>query len=132
MHYPKSRKCNICLQAKLTGFYHRRRPNQSESLQDARNAEEPDGPCQRIAVDHMFVYDQPADGDEVVSFVCRDRFSGLIYWAYPAESKDSEEVENSLRHFCGRKRPIVSVASDCAPEILKAVRELYFNSEPSR
>ena len=129
-HYPKSRKCNVCLQAKLTGFYHRRRPNQSESLQDARNAEEPDGPCQRIAVDHMFVYDQPADGDEVVSFVCRDRFSGLV-WAYPAESKDSEEVENSLRHFCGRKSPIVSVASDCAPEILKAVRELGFNSEPS-
>ena len=129
-HYPKSRKCNICLQAKLTGFYHRRRPNQSESLQDARNAEEPDGPCQRIAVDHMFVYDQPADGDEVVSFVCRDRFSGLV-WAHPAESKDSEEVENSLRHFCGRKSPIVSVASDCAPEILKAVRDLGFNSEPS-
>ena len=128
--YPKSRKCNICLQAKLTGHYHRRRPNQSQTLQDARNIEEPEGPCQRIAVDHMFVYDQPADGDEVVSFVCRDRYSGMV-WTYPAETKDSEEVENSLRHFCGRKSPIVSVASDCAPEILKAVRDLGFNSEPS-
>eukprot|EP00439_Symbiodinium_sp_Y106_P050980 s212_g6.t1 len=78
----------------------------------------------------MFVYDQPADGDEVVSFVCRDRYSGMV-WTYPAETKGSEEVENSLRHFCGRKSPIVSVASDCAPEILKAVRDLGFNSEPS-
>ena len=48
-----------------------------------------------------------------------------------SETKDSAEVENSLRHFCGRKSPIVSVASNCAPEILKAVRDLGFTSEPS-
>ena len=47
-HYPKSRKCNICLQAKLTGHYHRRHPNQRQTLQDARNIEEPEGPPFRM------------------------------------------------------------------------------------
>ena len=129
-HIPKSRKCDVCLRAKLSRAHHRRRENQRESLREARAIEEPEGPGERIAVDHMFSYDQPGEDEEVVSFVIRDRFSGMV-WTYPARARDSEEVENALRHFCGRKSPIVSVASDCAPEILKAVRDLGFNSEPS-
>ena len=65
-----------------------------------------------------------------LTLVCRDRFSGLV-WTYPAETKDADEVEEALRHFCGRNAPVVSVASDRAPEILKAIREVGFTSEPS-
>ena len=129
-HLPKSRKCNVCLQAKLTATPHRRRDNQSSNLQEARNQEEPEGPGERIEVDHIIARDAPTEEDEVVSLVCRDRFSGVV-WTYPALSKDSEEVEDALRHFCGRKSPIVSVASDRAPEILKAIRDVGFNSEPA-
>ena len=120
----------VCLQAKLTATPHRRRDNQSSNLQEARDQEEPEGPGERIGVDHIVARDAPTDEDEVVSLVCRDRFSGVV-WTYPALSKDSEEVEDALRHFCGRKSPIVSVASDRAPEILKAIRDIGFNSEPA-
>ena len=129
-HLPKCKKCNICLQAKLTSRPHRRRNNQAESLREARDIEEPGGPVERISVDHLFAYDSPGEGDEVVSLVCRDRYSGVV-WTYPAETRESEEVEDGLRHFCGRKAPIVSVASDRAPEILKAIRDCGFNSEPA-
>ena len=38
----------------------------------------------------------------------------------------------ALRRFVGKKRPgVVQVASDRAPEIRKAVRDLGFASEPA-
>ena len=70
-HLPKSRKCNVCLQAKLTATPHRRRDNQSSNLQEARDQEEPEGPGERIEVDHIIAHDAPTDEDEVVSLVCR-------------------------------------------------------------
>ena len=122
----------MCLQAKLTATPHRRRDNHSSNLQEARDQEEPEGPGERVEVDHIIARGAPTDEDALVSFVCRDRFSGVV-WTYPALSKDSEEVEDALRHFCGRKTPIVSVASDraLALEILKAIRDVGCNSEPA-
>ena len=129
-HLPKSRKCNICLQSKLIATPHRRLKHQSQNLREARQAELPEGPLQRIEVDHVISYDQPSSDEEVVSLVCRDRYSGTV-WSYPALTKEAEEVEDALRHFCGNKAPIISVASDRAPEILKAIRDVGFTPDPS-
>ena len=65
-----------------------------------------------------------------MTLFCRDRFSGVV-WSYPAASKESEEVEEAIRNFCGNSSPVASVASDRAPEILKAGREVGFTSGPA-
>ena len=38
-------------------------------------------------------------------------------------SEESEEVEEATRHFCGNSSPVVSVASDRAPEIVGFISE---------
>ena len=62
-HLPKSRKCNVCLQAKLTATPHRRRDNQSSNLQEARDQEEPKGPEKRIEVHKKYVVMQSTGGE---------------------------------------------------------------------
>ena len=129
-HLPKSRKCDTCLQAKLYEAPHRRRENQREGLRDARDREEAEAFLDRISVDHLFATNQTGDAGERVALVVVDRFSGLL-GIFPDEVKSAEAVEDALRHFCGSKAPgIVGVASDRAPEIRKAVRELGFRLEP--
>lgn len=50
----------------------------------------------------------------------------------PCQTKEAYEVEMALRRLCGKRRPgVVQVASDRAPEILKALKDLGFASEPS-
>ena len=92
-------------------------------MQSVQTQELPSGPHERIEVDHIISCDNPSADDEVVTPLYRDRFSGVV-WSYPAASKAKavDEVEEAIRHFCGKNTPVVSVASDRAPEILKAVR----------
>ena len=50
---PKSRKCPICLQAKLYEAPHRRSAHERAHLRDIRDIEEPTAPLERIACDHV-------------------------------------------------------------------------------
>ena len=130
-HLPKSRDCDTCKRAKLYEFQHRRSENQSQNLKDIRLLEAPTFFLEKVAVDHMIVRDEIGYHGETCAFVMVDVFSGFTSMA-PCQHKSAEEVELSLRRFCGKKKPgIVQVSSDRAPEIKKALFDLGFASEPS-
>ena len=129
-HLPKSRKCPICLQAKLYEAPHRRRANERAHLRDIRDIEEPTAPLERIACDHVISRTSIGIGGETCSLVVVDRFSKLV-GVMPCKSKHTDEVEAVLRRFCGHRSGIVSVASDRAPEILSAIKRLGFTDDPA-
>ena len=129
-HLPKSSKCNICKQAKLLAKRHRRLANKSSNLQEVHEAIAPKGFMERIAIDHMYAKQHLGfDGEEVV-LMCVDLFSGLCA-ACPAGDRSTENVEEALRFFAGRNRPIVTVVSDRAPEFAKAISNCGFVSDPA-
>lgn len=60
-----------------------------------------------------------------------DKFSGLV-GLHTSETKSADDVEEGLRKFCGKLKPgIVSVASDRAPAILVAIKNLGFIADPA-
>ena len=129
-HLPKSSKCNICKQAKLLAKPHRRLANPSSNLQYLHEAIAPKGFMERIAIDHMYAKQHLGfDGEEVV-LMCVDLFSGLCA-ACPAGDRSTENVEEALRFFAGRNRPIVTVVSDRAPEFAKAISNCGFVADPA-
>jgi hypothetical protein len=129
-HLPKSKRCPICVQAKLYDAPHRKRANQRDYLQEIRGMEDPIAPLERLACDHIISRSNLGTKGETCSFVIVDRFSGI--GISPSKSKDSDSVEVALRKFCGRsKAGIVSVSSDRAREIIAAVERLGFTTEPS-
>ena len=131
-HLPKSKKCDTCLQAKLQVAPHRRRQNQRSSLQEARDVEEPNEHLERISVDHVFSNDRIGHKGESLALIITDRYSGLL-GVFPDVDREAESVEDAIRFYCGRYAPkmVTSVASDRAPEIKKAVKDLGFVHEPS-
>ena len=130
-HLPKSKHCPVCIQAKLYDAPHRKRANQREYLREIRDMEEPKEPLERVACDHVISRTHPGIHGEQYTFVTIDRYSGLV-GSYPLKAKNAEGTEEALRRFCGsRKAGIVSVASDRAPEILAALTNLGFASEPA-
>ena len=130
-HLPKSRSCETCLKCKLCKYPSRRIENQREMLRNARKVEEPKEFLERISVGHIEARDSVGFRKEQYSLCMIDRFSGLV-GLHVSETKSADDVEEGLRKFCGRLRPgIVSVASDRAPAILAAIKNLGFISELS-
>ena len=85
---------------------------------------------ERIAIDHMYAKQHLGfDGEEVV-LMCVDLFSGLCA-ACPAGDRSTQNVEEALRFFAGRNRPIVTVVSDRAPEFAKAISNCGFVADPA-
>ena len=85
---------------------------------------------EKISADHIVTRDEVGHKGEGYTIVIVDQFTGLTSMV-PVNTKHSDEVEMALRRFVGKKRPgVVQVASDRAPEIRKAVRDLGFASEP--
>ena len=84
-----------------------------------------------VTADHIITRHPRMIGQsgEECAFVILDVFSGLIF-AYPAITKDSTEVEDSLAHFSGR-RHIETLYTDGALEIAKAAKDLSVNHETS-
>ena len=130
-HLPKSRLCETCVQCKLYKYPSRRAANQREVLQDARKAEEPKGFLERVAIDHIEAGRDVGFGKEQYSLCMVDKFSGLV-GLHTSETKSADDVEEGLRKFCGKLKPgIVSVASDRAPAILAAIKNLGFIADPA-
>ena len=100
-HLPKSRSCDTCLQAKLYENPHRRRENQRETLQKARDKEEPSEHMERISADFIVASDSIGIGGQSDALVLVDRFSGLI-GVHPCNSRSADDAEEGLRHFCGK------------------------------
>ena len=95
-HLPKSKRCPICVQAKLYDAPHRKRANQRDYLQEIRGMEDPIAPLERLACDHIISRTNLGTKGETCSFVIVDRFSGMIGIS-PSKSKDSDSVEVALR-----------------------------------
>ena len=130
-HLPKSRTCDTCKRAKLYEAPHRRHEHMNARLREARRIEAPTSYLEKISVDHIVTRDEVGHKGEGYTIVIVDQFTGLTSMV-PVNTKHSDEVEMALRRFVGKKRPgVVQVASDRAPEIRKAVRDLGFASEPA-
>ena len=79
-HLPKSRNCQVCLQAKLQVRPHRRLAHHAEGIQIAQAVEAPTAFPQKIAIDHLFAPDEETGTNgETVSLVCTDLYSGAVY-----------------------------------------------------
>lgn len=130
-HLPKSRNCDTCKRAKLYESPHRRSGNMSESLRDARAAEAPTDYLDKLSVDHIVTREEVGFRGECYTFVMVYHFTGLTS-IVPCKTKSSEEIEMALRRLVGKRRPgIIQIASDRAPEIRKACRDLGFSHEPA-
>ena len=127
-HYPKSKRCEICMRAKMTSRYHRRRgdpdPDETPPLHFGH----------MLRVDHLIMGSDLSKGSEgeQACLICFDEYSGC----YQAIAQTSRAVDNSvacLRKFGGTKghgRALCSVKSDSAQELVEAVNQLDWLSEP--
>lgn len=117
-HFPKSALCDVCNRAKLFSkrVRSRRAPDPESDLPD------PTVFVEQIALDHMVV-SKSSSGKEFV----------VLMQAYPATTKDASFVQSCLLHFVGVRKddPIPICRSDCAQEILRAIRELGWLPESS-
>ena len=130
-HLPKSRTCDTCKKAKLYSAPHRREINMNSRIKEAKRVEAPERYLEKISIDHIIVGHDVGFRGETCSVVLVDHFTGLISLV-PCKSKEADEVEAALRRLCGKWKPgVIQVASDRAPEIRRAVREMGFSSEPS-
>ena len=126
-HFPKNPMCDVCNRAKLFSkrIKSRREPDPESDLPG------PSGFGEQVAIDHMVVSKTSGGREFLVLIVC-DSFSGIVH-AYPAQSKNSDFVHACLRHFVGLryKNPDTVCRSDCAPELIRAIRDLGWLPESS-
>ena len=127
-HYPKSKHCEVCMRAKMTSRYHRKRgdpdPDETPPLHFGH----------MLRVDHLIMCSDLSKGSEgeQACLICFDEYSGC----YQAIAQTSRAVDNSvacLRKFGGTKghgRALCSVKSDSAQELVQAVNQLDWLSEP--
>ena len=109
----------------------------SKRIRSHRRADEesdlpvPEAFGQQIACDHMIV-SKSSSGKEFVVLVVMDMFS-KVFQAYPLATKDTDSVKEALNHFVGvkAKNPQTICKSDCAKELLKAIRSLGWLSDAS-
>eukprot|EP00438_Fugacium_kawagutii_P003567 Skav226536 [mRNA] locus=scaffold4831:171920:204024:- [translate_table: standard] len=121
-HYPKSRSCEVCMRAKMTARYHRKRgdpdPEEAPPLHYGH----------QIRVDHLIMGSDLQKGSEgeQACLVCFDEYSGC-YQAFPQTQRTTENNIACLRKFGGTKahgKALCVVKSDAAKELTEAVKAL--------
>eukprot|EP00438_Fugacium_kawagutii_P005604 Skav201433 [mRNA] locus=scaffold201:334612:346103:- [translate_table: standard] len=121
-HYPKSRSCEVCMRAKMTSRYHRKRgdpdPEEAPPLHYGH----------QIRVDHLIMGSDLQKGSEgeQACLVCFDEYSGC-YQAFPQTQRTTENNIACLRKFGGTKahgKALCVVKSDAAKELTEAVKAL--------
>eukprot|EP00438_Fugacium_kawagutii_P007496 Skav230013 [mRNA] locus=scaffold1958:420290:428629:+ [translate_table: standard] len=121
-HYPKSRSCEVCMRAKMTSRYHRKRgdpdPDEAPPLHFGH----------QIRVDHLIMGSDLQKGSEgeQACLTCFDEFSGC-YQAFPQTQRTTENNIACLRKFGGTKahgKALRIVKSDAAKELTEAVKAL--------
>ena len=100
----------------------------------------PTQPLQQISADSLIIARQDKDehrkslDEHTTDLVIRDAFSGQSTTT-PMQHRTKDAVYLALKRFVGvaaaKKLPTLIVKSDAAPEIVKAVEELGWLSEPS-
>jgi hypothetical protein len=127
-HYAKSKHCEVCMRAKMTSRYHRKRwdpdPEETPPLHFGH----------MLRVDHLIMGRNLSKGSEgeQACLICFDEYSGC----YQAFAQTFRAVENNvacLRKFGGTKghgRALCSVKSDSAQELVEAVKQLDWLPEP--
>eukprot|EP00438_Fugacium_kawagutii_P007603 Skav200637 [mRNA] locus=scaffold353:180885:187483:+ [translate_table: standard] len=120
--YPKSRSCEVCMRAKMTARYHRKRgdpdPDEAPPLHYGH----------QIRVDHLIMGSDLQKGSEgeQACLICFDEFSGC-YQAFPQTQRTIENNIACLRKFGGAKvqgKALCVVKSDAAKELTEAVKAL--------
>ena len=126
-HFPKSALCDVCNRARL---YSKRIRSHRRAVEES-DLPVPEAFGQQIACDHMIV-SKSSSGKEFVVLVVMDLFS-KVFQAYPLATKDTDSVKEALNHFVGvkAKNPQTICKSDCAKELLKAIRSLGWLSDAS-
>ncbi len=127
-HLPKNPLCDVCNRARL----YSKRIRSRRVADPEEDTEEPEKFGGQVACDHVIVFKSSTIDKEYAVFIVRDSFSGVMQ-AYPTVTKSSEHAANSLRHFTGRlaDQPNCICKSDCAKELLKAIRSLGWLSDAS-
>ena len=123
-HLPNNPFCQDCQMAKMK--------KNNKYTKRGVFKRQPDKFLDLVTADHVITRHPRMIGDsgEECAFVVLDVFSGLIY-AYPAMTKETSEVQDSLAHFSGR-RHIETFYTDGAPEIAKAAKDLSLYHETSQ
>ena len=127
-HIPKNPLCDICNRARL----YSKRVRSHRVADPEEDILKPEKFGEQVACDHVIVFKSSTKDTEYAVFIVRDAFSGVMQ-AYPTVTKSSEHAATSLRHFTGRlaDSPDCICKSDCARELLKAIRSLGWLSDAS-
>ena len=127
-HLPKNALCDVCNRARL----YSKRIRSHRVADPEEDIEEPEKFGEQVACDHVIVFKSSTKDKEYAVFIVRDSYSGVMQ-AYPTVTKSSEHAADSLRHFTGRlaDQPNCICKSDCARELLKAIRSLGWLSDAS-
>ena len=130
-HYPRGKHCEICMRAKMTSRYHRKRgdpdPYETPPLHFGH----------MLRVDHLIIGSDLSKGSEgeQACLICFDEYTGC----YQAFAQTSRAVDNNvacLRKFGkfggtkGHGRALCSVKSDSAQELTEAIKQLDWLPEP--
>ena len=134
-HQPHNPYCEVCIAANMMGRrFHRTTPGEDDGLPKVC------APCTQLASDHIIlaVADQgkgskrkSASGYRSIH-VIRDFYSGMMV-AIPMKSSTKDKCYKHLKWFVGVRsnNPNIIVKSDNAGDIVEAVNDLGWHSEPS-
>ena len=127
-HLPKNPLCDIRNRARL----YSKRVRSHRVVDPEEDIAEPEKFGEQVACDHVIVFKSSTKDKEYAVFIVRDSYSGVMQ-AYPTVTKSLEHAAASLRHFAGRlaDQPDCICKSDCAKELLKAIRSLGWLSDAS-
>ena len=127
-HLLKNALCDVCNRARL----YSKRIRSHRVADPEEDIDEPEKFGEQVACDHVIVFKSSTKDKEYAVFIVRDSYSGILQ-AYPTVTKSSDHAADSLRHFTGRlaDQPTCICKSDCAKELLKAVRSLGWLSDAS-
>ena len=138
-HYPHNPFCNVCVQAHLRQQTFKKKGEKGDDGLPAVTEKN-----QVLSAD-WFIAQRSASGvtkrgsvkeaiEEYASFGVRDAYSGVGI-CQPKTSRTKDKCYGDLKGFTGpsihKKSPHVVVKSDAAPEIMSAVYDLGWHSEPS-
>ena len=131
-HLPKSPNLRYLQESKaLLCTSSKRNQHELPNKRKPKGSKLPKGTSKRYPLITLLWVTMLGFAGETCSVVLVDHFTGLISLV-PCKSKEADEVEAALRRLCGKWKPgVIQVASDRAPEIRRAVREMGFSSEPS-
>ena len=123
-HRPKNPYCDVCNRSKMMKHYARRT--------DGSRHVQADGFGDHIVADFVLIkrsVEQGVDGQNYM-FVIKDIFAQYRY-AYPVESREYEEVKQSVSHFLKAFHTFGVAYTDNGREFIKAFEEMQVDNQTS-